>query len=66
MTDAAPPDDTGAQVARLEVYVAWAHAELARLTAAGERQDRQAVLRGNLEGARTVLLQILAGRATIS
>jgi len=50
--DLTPVDDAGAQVARLEVYAAWARAELARLTAAGAHPERQAVLRENLEGAR--------------
>ena len=57
------PDDTGAQIARLESYSAWARDELARLAAAGEYPERQAVLRENLEGVRVVLERILAQRA---
>jgi hypothetical protein len=56
-------DDAGAQVARLDCYVAWARAELERLTGAGEHPERQTVLRENLDGARVVLERILAKRA---
>ena len=57
------PDDSDAQIARLDVYRAWARAELDRWAGASEHRERQAVLRENLEGVRIVLARILAQRA---
>ena len=60
-----PLDDTGAQVARLDHYAAWARSEIERLADASVHPERQAVLRENLEGVRVVLARILAQRAAM-